>query len=391
MPRTHEKIKLTKTSVKALTPATDTARYHVYDTEVRGFCVMVTRTGKKSFYLYRNVNYKPMRTFIGLFDDMPAEMARDIAEQLRASNGDSDSGDAVDTDKTLAEVMELFITGPALKSQKERTRRYNESQFERYLAEDYGSRKISSITHSDIESIHGKIGKKYGKYSANRILSLLKSLFRFADDSGWFTGKYPTFKVKPFPEKSRVRFISDQEMPVFMKALEEDPNLDFQDYVLLSLFTGQRQNDVLSMRWDQISLESRTWFIPDPKNGEPNTIELIDEATAVLRRRRVKTSTGQDWVFPDSGSASGYRRRFHYEWSKLLKRSGIENLRMHDLRHTMATWAVKEGVPLSVVQQMLGHKQIRTTQIYAHTMPNVTREGSSAAVTAMLKAAQHPE
>lgn len=388
MTRSNEKIKLTKTNIEALPNATTSKRYHVYDTDVRGFCLMVTHTGHKSFYLYRNINYRPIRKFIGTFPDMPVEMARDIAEELRTSKGSSaDQDSSGDKATTLAELMQLYIEGHAKKKQKRQTRRYNESQFDRYLAEDWGHRKISSITHADIELIHRRIGKKNGKYAANRLISLLKSLFRFAEKNELFTGKHPTDDVTMYPEKSRTRYISDNEMPVFMKALNEDPNPNFRDYVLLSLFTGQRQGDVLSMRWDRISFENRTWFIPDPKNGEPNTVELNDHAVDILKRRSDAATADETWVFPDPKTPTGHRRRYHFEWARLLKRSGLKNLRMHDLRHTMATWAVREGVPISVVQQMLGHKQIRTTQIYAHTMPNVTRHGSTAAVEAMKVAA----
>ena len=154
-------------------------------------------------------------------------------------------------DTTLDELFKSWLENYAKAHKKLRSWEDDQKQFDRYLT-DWKARRVSTITETDVRALHLKIGTNHGKYSANRLLALLSSVFNFSKRPN------PTKGVEKYREKSRDRFLHPDEIPRFIKALTDEPNETVRDFIWLCLLTGGRRSNVQEMRWDEVSLERAT-------------------------------------------------------------------------------------------------------------------------------------
>lgn len=172
-------------------------------------------------------------------------------------------------------------------------------------------------------------------------------------------------------------------MPRFFEALAEEPNHTIRDYFLISLLTGARRANVLSMRWQDINFERAEWRIERTKNNDPQTITLTPEAIEILKNRQ--PSDTAIYVFPSTGK-SGHLIEPKKGWQRVLERAGIKDLRIHDLRRTLGSWQAKTGASLAIVGKSLNHRSPNTTAIYARLDLDPVRESLERATSAMLVA-----
>jgi integrase len=207
-------------------------------------------------------------------------------------------------------------------------------------------------------------------------------LFNKAMEWEHFKGSNPTQYVKKFKEISRDRFLQANELPLFLKAVDEEEPL-FRDFFYILLLTGQRKTNVLEMQWKDISFEYKYWKIPETKNGEPLVVPLVEGAIDILKERKIK-SKNLVWVFESETSASGRLVDPKKAWYRILKRSGIEDLRMHDLRRTMGSYQTILGSSSFIVAKSLGHKSIKSTEIYARLNIDPVRQSMENATNFML-------
>ncbi|PYU33401.1 MAG: hypothetical protein DMG31_09090 [Acidobacteria bacterium] len=161
-------------------------------------------------------------------------------------------------------------------------------------------------------------------------------------------------------------------------ALRKEPNRDLRDFVLLSLWTGARRGDVLTMRWQNIELADNRWSVPEPKNRTPYAVPLVREAIEMLKDRQSICGTG----------ASGHLVNLKRGWNGLLARAKITDLRIHDLRRTLGSWQAASGASLPVIGKSLGHRSTCATQIYARLDLDPVRASVTAATQAMIAAAK---
>lgn len=210
---------------------------------------------------------------------------------------------------------------------------------------------------------------------------MLQTVFNRAIEWGWGQSN-PAKGVRKFKEQSRDRFLQSDELPRLFKALQLEPNDAVRDYVLLSLFTGARKGNVLSMRWEQINFDRATWAIPMTKNGESHTVPLVESALQILHIRRARIKT--DWVFPSHG-VTGHLVEPKKAWKRILERAEIKDLRLHDLRRSLGSWQAVTGASLPVIGKTLAHKHVNTTAIYARLNLDPVRESMDKATKAMLE------
>ncbi len=379
----ENKINFTKRSLEALPPPQDDKRATYYDKKTPGLTLRVTATNTKSFVLYRRVQGSPQRVTLGRFPSMTVDQARakiaEINAQIVEGKNPNEEKRAVRDEIKLGDLFKLYLEQHAKLHKKSWGK--DESQFNQYLKK-WGSKKLSSIRRSDIQNLHSKTGKESGLFAANRLLSLLHTLFNKAIDWGW-EGSNPAHGVKKFKERSRERFLEADELPQFFKALGEEPNQIARDYFLISLLTGARRDNVLSMRWDQINLERETWTIPITKTGDPHTLPLVTTALSILETRKAESSS--PWVFPGTGK-TGHLVEPKKAWGRILKRAEIENLRIHDLRRSLGSWQAATGANLSIIGKTLAHKNVSTTAIYARLNLDPVKESMKKATDAMFEA-----
>ena len=211
----------------------------------------------------------------------------------------------------------------------------------------------------------------------------LRALFSWGIKYGYFSGANPCTGITKFKTRSRERFIRPDEFEKFLETLKNETNIDFRDYVYLSLFTGARQANVLSMRWDQIDFDLNLWYIPITKNKESQTLPLTELAKRLLEDRYERRKS-DEWVFP-SVSACGHVVEPKAGWRKFLKDAGLKDLRMHDLRRTLGSYMAMNNQSLQIIGKVLGHKSATATQIYSRLSSDPLKQAMEAAQASMAK------
>jgi len=397
------RIKFTKGAVEAL-QCPENGRTTYYDEQVQKLAVRVTAAGTKSFYVIKRDGASMAWHKLGTFPDMTVEIARKKAEESlgefakgaspvkakRIEKQRQTLGQAFDRyvklyaephgKKTVNDVRAIWErcvgTMPAAPPKKHGRKR------EKHKAGvDWSGRKLDEIINADVRTLHAELGG-HAPVLANRVIEIISTVYGRAAEWG-YTGLNPAKGIAPFKEEKRDRFIQADELPGFFSALADDTSDDFKHFVLLCLLTGARRINVLSARWQDINLSSAVWRIPDSKNGEPVLVALVPEAVEILNNRDPK-KTG--FVFP-AESKTGYLSPPKKRWQALLKRAGIADFRIHDLRRSLGSWQAISGASLAIIGKSLGHKSADATLIYARLSMDPVRASVNTATTAMLQAA----
>lgn len=379
-----------KRNIEALEPDPN-RRTHYYDTQVPGLELMVYPSGTKTFFSYRRLGREAIRVKIGRHPEVTPDQARKRATQLNAeiASGNDPRQPIRDAraELTLAEFFEIYLDRHA--RQRKKSWKEDERMFARYLMK-LRSRQLSQIERRDVERIHSNIGKR-APYQANRVMALMRVIFNKASAWGYFSGDNPAKGIEKFREIPRERFLQEEEMESFFKAVAEEPNSAVRDVVFLLLQTGARISNVLSARWEDIHLDAKKprWEIPETKSGYPVKIGLVEEAVELLRQRRIEVGDSP-WVFPAQGKAKNrgsHMTDIKSGWTRILDRAGIEKLRLHDLRRTFGSWQAITGASLPVIGRSLGHRSPAMTQIYARLTEDPVQASRQRAFRAMRKAA----
>lgn len=377
------KINFTKKALEDFPTPPKGKRIYYYDTKIRGLALSVTDKGSKTFVVYRKINGKPERFTLGKFPDLSIENARNMAEgvnsQIAQGKNPNDSK-GVGQNITIDELFEQYIERYAKSHKKSWSS--DQGLYQNHL-KIWQKKKISSISKSDIEKLHAKIGNESGKYVANRILSLLHIMFNKAIDWGW-EGVNPCIGIKKFKEKSRERFLKGEEITKFFESLNNEPNETFRDFFYICLLTGARRRNVQSMSWNNIDFNRCEWSIQETKNGESQTIPLIPQAVSILKERLANKNN--QWVFASPVSKSGHIEEPKKAWKRILKDAEISDLRIHDLRRTLGSWQAATGANSYIIGKSLGHKTQQATAVYARINLDPVRESLSRAVDSMFAA-----
>ncbi|WP_276366200.1 site-specific integrase [Chryseolinea sp. H1M3-3] len=335
-------------------------RVYLYDTKERGLVAQITTKGGISFYLYKKVHGRPERFLLGRYPDTPIAKARTKALVYKTMIAEKKNPRLVDPslrgEMTFGQLFDKYLTlysKPHKKSWEK-----DEKEINRYVSH-WKNRKLSSITNDEVTRLHKKIGSDNGKYQANRLLERIRSIHNKGIRWGNCLTN-PAIGIDRFPEKSRDRFIQPDEMPRFIEALSQEKNKTVQDYFWILLLTGARRTNAIMMRWEDLNFNQGVWLIPETKNGESVTVPLVTRAVELLKSRQ-KIS---EWVFPSVNDKS---KPFDPEkgWRRILKRSGLKDLRIHDLRRTFGSYQAISGTSLQIIGKSLGHKSQEATKVYA--------------------------
>ena len=222
---------------------------------------------------------------------------------------------------------------------------------------------------------------------AHRVIQFVRTVYRWGITEKMYSGPNPVGKMEYFGWTERSRFLSGEEIPRLFDALKRETNRDLRDFVNLSLWTGARKSDVLSMRWqDVLPFENNVWNIPEPKGGRKHTykVPLVTEAVEILQARKESAKDDAVWVFPSSTDETRHLMGVKRGWKELLKRAKIEDLHVHDLRRTLASWQAGLGTSLVLIGKTLGHRPGSTaTAVYGRVDLEPVRQSIAQAVAAM--------
>jgi integrase len=380
--------RLTKRTVEAIATPSGDDRTVVLDTDVKGFSVRVT-AGARVFYLVRKVNGRTQRVRIGAYPDVAPEAARKIAERM---NGEVAQGKDLAaerrkrrqpnrTDPTIGEVFDHTLEHhwkPRARTWKEQERLFNT-----YTPAAWKNRAISTLSKIEVLEVHTRLGKKNGPYVANRWRGVLHRLFEVAGDDFDFAGGNPVRKVKPFGEEERERFVTPEELPRLFDAIDAAEDVRIADYLRLALLTGARKSALLRMRFADVDISRAIWTIPpsDSKNGKPIHVPLVPEAVEVIRSRHFAAG-GREYVFPGRHGI-GHLTDPKRPLAKVFKAAGFTDVRLHDLRRTFGSWQAANGSSELLIGKSLGHRNTRSTAVYARLTLDPVRESVERATSAM--------
>ena len=225
---------------------------------------------------------------------------------------------------------------------------------------------VADVTRAQIHAFHQKMKDK--PTQANRTLEILSKMFNLAEEWEYRPpNTNPRKGIKKYPETKRERFLSAAELERVGEVLAEmeDERVEMPSAIAavrLLMFTGCRLNEIMTLDWRHVDLKAALLRLPDSKTGAKN-VQLGAAAVAVLQSiRRVKDNT---WVL--TGKVEGGRLTdLQPFWQRVRTRAGLNDARIHDLRHTFASIAVADGMPLYSVGKLLGHASTQTTARYAH-------------------------
>ncbi len=367
MTASKRRLKFTQKALAALKPEAKPVLY--YDAACPGLGVRISPKGKLSFIWQDGSRRKTLKTTL-------LETARRTVRELQSQRQASTDAD----EWTLQHVFDVWLEHKAKPHKRTWTR--DVSRFESHLAKLH-KRKLATITRLEVSKLHNSIRETSGPYAANDTLAFLSSLYRYAEKHD-YSGRNPCKHIDRFPEQERERYLLPEEFPRWFEAVQSLHVTEARDFFMLALWTGIRRECVLAMRWDELDLSSKVWRIPNEsdKGKRDILVYLSDEACAILERRLSHATT--DWVLPSrNGSASGHYSDPKAAWKSVLTRSGLKDLRIHDLRRTLGSWMAEGGTSLHIIGKTLGHKSQQATAIYARLGGNAVRNAVNAAAKAM--------
>ena len=364
-------MKLTKTIVEGAVPRPQ--RYRLNDSLVPGLCLLVLPSGSRTYYLrFRQLDGRQLEMKLGtpveLSVDDARRLARDGLAQVREGRRPMEERRAMRLACTLTDLAREHLERHAV---KKRSGGCDEANWRVHLLPALGAAtKVAAITHEDVARWHAAHRQPI---TANRALRTLSVAMRLAEQWGWRAhNSNPCKGVKPHKENARRRYLSAQELAQLRGALERwdtEPVMAirwrFAQLVRLLLLTGARLREVMNAQWSDIDWARSVLRVPAErgKTGAAE-VQLAPRAVEILQALEA-AANGSRWVIQGDTREKplvGYRRL----WLALLRDAGIEGLRVHDLRHSFASYALSGGQTLGVVGQLLGHRSTQTTSRYAH-------------------------
>ena len=374
--------KFTNTNIKNL--PIPSKRTFYYDTVEPKLSLQITPNGSKSFYIRQRVKGNDIRVKLGEPPLMTVEEARiaTVANRKLMNDGENPHKQSTkyNENTTLQQLFDDFV--------KERERFIGERTIVGYKSmwntkiSKLAKRRLSDITGDDLKTLHRKISENFGNYTGNHCLVLIKTVYNYAIKEERFDGRNPAISVKLNKTEPRVRYMEHAELQRFFAVLDEYDNEISRDAILMLIYTGARKTNVLEMKCADIDMEAKIWKIPQTKTAKNVTIALVEPAMEVLQRRWEQAEN--EWVFYSPTSKSGHVEDIKRAWASILEKAQITNLRIHDLRHTLATYLIANGADAFIVQRALTHKSLQSTQVYVNLGVEHLRDKLNDTVNKML-------
>lgn len=395
--------KLTKRVVDQASP--EATRYIIFDEDVMGLGLRVSPNGTKTWILEyrpgtggRQVNKRRLK--LGAVGTITPDEARRLAKQkLYAITNGADPAREQSEDrasKILSEIIDAYLTDHALAKRKPRTAEHYRDVLQRIVEPALGGRKANAIQHTDIANLHLKWRRTPSQ--ANRMLAIVSSMYGFAAKRNMVpVGYNPARGVEKYPEKGRERFLTSEELAALGDALREAETIGIEwevdesaptskhvpkvnrrtilaphavAAIRLLMFTGARLREILHLKWTEVDLERGLLLLPDSKTGR-KPIYLNAAAIAILADlQRIGTYV----VAGDNPEAP--RADLKRPWQLIARRAGLIGVRLHDLRHTFASFGAGLGLGLPIIGKLLGHAHSSTTERYAHLHNDPIRRAS---------------
>ena len=364
----------------------DKRKCDLFDSNCKGLMLEIRATGGKTYYLrYQDTRGRTRQFRLALEQDLTLVQARKLAEKKRnlialGQDPCEEKEQAKKVPTFAAFIEDQYL--PYVKSYK-RSWDTDVSLLKNHLLPRFSAKYMDEITRQDIVKMHSErkaSGAAAG--SANRLLIMMRYIFNLA--VRW---EVPGIKANPTKgvplmeeNNKKERYLSVDEAQRLYDAVCKSQNTMLQYIVPMLILTGARKREVLDAKWEDFDFARRIWRIPMSKSGKARHVPLSDGALNILNtmQRDMKC----EWTFPNLVTKKPFVSIF-CAWDTARQSVGLGDVRVHDLRHSHASFLVNAGRTLYEVQHILGHTQVKTTQRYAHLSHDTLLDATNSVNTAL--------
>jgi integrase len=343
-------------------------KINFFDSRQRGFLVEIRASGRKTYYQrFRDERGRERQFKIGRADIVTMEQARRKGRSVFARAILGEDSQQRREELRAIPTLEAFVRDryiPFVATYK-RSWRTDETILRHHALPQLGKLALDEIKAEHIVDVVARMkAKGLAASTANRVLVILRYIYNLAIK--WRMpgiASNPTTGIELGPEIQRNRYLTKEEAQVLSAAIANDENRTAANAIMLLLLTGARRNEITQARWEHVFWDERKLHVPISKSGKPRWISLSASAIGLLRS--IPRCAGNDYIFP-APTTGRPSPSLWFPWKRIRDRAGLGDVRLHDLRHSFASFLVNEGVSLYVVQGLLGHANAKTTQRYAH-------------------------
>ena len=363
---------LTNRAVAALRVERDTV---YWDCDLPGFGVRVYPAGGKVYIAQaREPDRTARRVTVGRHDVLNADQARQRAAYIiaRIRAGDDPVplplAARFNGGPTVADLAERYLEEHVLVRIKPETQFRVRGMLDNHILPALGRLPLEAVEPSHVSEFHQELSDR--PVTANKCVKVLSHMYRLG--AGWGLvpeGFNPCRSVEKYPERSRERFLTDAEFTRLGRALDKAVDsgsapLTAVTAIRLLMLTGCRKSEILTLRWSDVDLDAGELHLADSKTG-PRTVQLPPTAVELLEA--LPRWEDSPWLFPGNDRDGRYSGGgLDHAWRTVRAAAGLEDVRIHDLRHSFASRALALGETLPVIGKLLGHSDIETTARYAH-------------------------
>jgi len=343
-------------------------KINFFDSRQRGFLIEIRASGRKTYYQrFRDERGRERQFKIGRADIVTMEQARRKGRSVFARAILGEDSQRRREELRAIPTLEAFVRDryiPFVATYK-RSWRTDETILRHHALPQLGKLALDEIKAEHIVDVVARMkAKGLAASTANRVLVILRYIYNLAIK--WRMpgiASNPTTGIELGPEIQRNRYLTKEEAQVLSAAIANDENRTAANAIMLLLLTGARRNEITQARWEHVFWDERKLRVPISKSGKPRWISLSASAIGLLRS--IPRCAGNDYIFP-APTTGRPSPSLWFPWKRIRDRAGLGDVRLHDLRHSFASFLVNEGVSLYVVQGLLGHANAKTTQRYAH-------------------------
>ena len=415
----RSEVRLTARSVAAAKPGAI-----LWDAEVKGFGLRVLPSGSRFYVLKYRAGARQRWLTIGRhgspwMPDMARNRAKDLLGQVVDGADPAGERDRERNNPTVAALAQRFLGEHVAEKAKPRTAFEYRRIVERFLVPELGRMRVMDVKAEDIAKLHH--ARRATPRQANITVNVARKMFGLAERWGFRpAGSNPCLHIERFRERRRERFLSSEELARLGEVLAQCETGWTEEMVAawrrrcraealaagksdaeaaaiaaarmpkrmepehpstiaalrLLLLTGARMGEVLGLTWEMVDSAERVLRLPDSKTGA-KVIPLAPPAMQVIEDQRTRREEGNPNVFP-GGAAGKPLADLEKPWQRIRALAGLNDVRIHDLRHSFASHGVMGGLSLPLIGKVLGHRSTATTARYAHFAADPVRQAAEA-------------
>jgi len=331
-----------------------------WDSRLRGFGIRIYPTGSKTYVVaYRIHGKRKIKTF-GRFEEMDVEAARQKAKELLNEVKSTNRPICFPNEITVGKLCEIYIERRAMRmrSHKDEIRRIR-----RHILARWEKSTVYSVTVRDLQMAHDEVTKR-GPVEANRVIQTYRRIINRGKEWYLIPKEFPNpaEEITQHPERKRDRYVNIDELPRLLKAINDVNDPYVRAALWLYLLTGTRKMELLKAKRRDLDIHQKTLRLLETKNGQDRYIHLSDLAVEILIN--IPEKPGNPYLF--CGRNPGRPLvNIYGTWERVREDAGMPDLTIHDLRRSVGSYLAQSGHSLILIGEVLGHKDLSSTEIYA--------------------------